>query len=624
MPATVPASINVAGSFTNDTGRRIATRAPTPAPAHAAPPSPGANATSDRRAAPRARATGPAARAAPANAGAKRKRAAADVEGEDDAKEEKAEEEENPSKKRKAAKGGEQAKTKNDAPKKRKRGAVDDEEEEGEEEQRPRKCRTPKEGKKKGEKDDARNKRKRAADDNEEDEEKECPKKRKTDGKQTGRTASTKKAATMEIATTKKKATATKKAGATKKTAATTKARGKTTKVTQSTNNTTSTNSTARLGPRTSETGDDGEGPSSTPSSAPVQDHTPQPVQNPTSQPTASTPRPKTPRRRLTSIPPPEAWGPDRTASRPKHPYTTPLPVPRGKYAPAYPTHTPEGLPICFPQPFSHRIPDTIPEQTYEPTLPFDNAEEYGYAPLGQRTRDHALRRQRATFLPPAQQATPSECTEPSAPPPQPPVLSSEPYPPSRRNILIPTPRLPSQPGPDWLIDPTGSRARSPRGSHYRWHERRLHDYIPDWNVMALFSAHQRQKHANYKLFVQGRTTFFKHRPVDETEEAIQYGEYVPYTRQPLRRHEQLVQFGWVRLEGEEEREAECLWEQWRPRQEQPVASTSRLPEASTSRLPESDVAETNEVACEDVDKAIEEEVEEEVTYVGKGKGRAL
>ncbi|KAI4519326.1 hypothetical protein K525DRAFT_287304 [Schizophyllum commune Loenen D] len=600
MPATVPASINVAGSFTNDTGRRcsrrIATRAPTPAPAHAAPPS---------RSRTRASPAPTSMRGTPAPTATCATATPARTRREDDAKEEKAEHEEKPSKKRKSVKGGEQAKTKNDAPKKRKRAAADNEEkEEREEEER----RTPKEGARQGKEDEkkekndeAPKKRKRGADDDEEDGEEECPKKRKTGGKQTSKAATTKKAATTEIATTKKKATATKKAGVTKKTAATTKARGKTTK-----------------------TRDDGEGPSSTPSSAPVQDHTPQPVQNPTSQPTASTPRPKTPRRRLTSIPPPEAWGPDRTASRPKHPYTTPPPVPRGKYAPAYPTHTPEGLPICFPQPFNHRIPDTIPEQTYEPTLPFDNAEEYGYAPLGQRTRDHALRRQRATFLPPAQQATPSECTEPSAPPPQPPVVSSEPYPPSRRNILIPTPRLPSQPGPDWLIDPTGSRARSPRGSHYRWHERRLHDYIPDWNVMALFSAHQRQKHANYKLFVQGRTTFFKHRPVDETEEAIQYGEYVPYTRQPLRRHEQLVQFGWVRLEGEEEREAECLWEQWRPRQEQPVASTSRLPEASTSRIPESDVAETNEVACEDVDKAIEEEVEEEVTYVGKGKGRAL
>ncbi|KAI5888060.1 uncharacterized protein SCHCODRAFT_02680909 [Schizophyllum commune H4-8] len=610
MPATVPASTaNVAGSFINDAGRRcsrrVASRAPAPAP------TPAVNATSAAPR-PRARATGPASRAAPANAGSKRKCGAGNGEAE--------QEQEKPAKKVKGsdkttkkddASKKDDVPKKDDAPKKRKRGTADEAEKEEDEEERPRKRRTGKEGGQKEGKDSACNKRKRASEEDEEDEEKECPKKRNTAGKQMSKAAGTKKTTTTKKATTTKKPSATRKGTAAKRT--------KTTQNTQSI-----TTPTACLDQRAPETRDNGEGTSSTPSSTPAQDHTPQPAQNPTSHPTASTSRPKTPRRRLTSIPPPEAWGPDRTASRPKHPYTTPPPVPRGKYAPAHPTHTPEGLPIRFPQPFNDPIPETIPEQTYEPTLPFPNAEEYGYAPLGQRTRDHALRRQRATFLPPAQQVAPSESTEPSAPPSQPPILSPAPLPPSRRNILIPTPRLPSQPGPDWLIDPTNTRARSPRGSHYRWHERRLHDWIPDWNVMALFSAHQRQKHANYKAFVRGHLTFAKHRPVDETEEAVLYGEYVPYTRQPLRRHEQLVQFGWVKLEGEEEREAERLWEQWRPRLEQPVASTSRLPEASTSRLPEIRVATANEVEHEEVDTAIEKEVEEEVTYVGKGKGRAL
>ena len=90
-----------------------------------------------------------------------------------------------------------------------------------------------------------------------------------------------------------------------------------------------------------------------------------------------------------------------------------------------------------------------------------------------------------------------------------------------------------------------------------------------------------------------------------------------------------MVQFGWVKLEGEEAMETECWWEQWRPRPEQPVASTSRLPEASTSELPEASSSRLPEprVADAEIEKCdtdIEEEVEKEVTYVGKGKGRAL
>ncbi|TRM63061.1 hypothetical protein BD626DRAFT_583572 [Schizophyllum amplum] len=243
---------------------------------------------------------------------------------------------------------------------------------------------------------------------------------------------------------------------------------------------------------------------------------------------------------------------------------------------------------------FTRATPDPLPEQVYQPEAIFFGPDGNLLPPLGSRSR--SLRRHET-----AMQHIPSDTTTPSVPVPPisttatPHKRSHWPNRDGERRHKIP---LPSQTQPNWHVE--GNRAQSPNGTRYRWYEREL---------------------TNYREADASRPVTY--RIVDEGAEARRSGlEPSVMRRRPLHRQEVLWEFGWVRESPLTQAGPSAVWCHDGGEEDRGEGSSSSVRQ---SEVTSSDglVGDEEASVVEELEEADEADLEEEVTYVGKGKGRA-